>query len=124
VEAKPKNVIVTGAARGIGAGVTRALLARGYNVVANSLHFAQSELLPSTNLALVEGDVSAPSTAAQIGATALSRFGSIDGVVNNAGIYFTRAFTEFTADDFGRLSATNLLGYIYVTQLAVKQMLE
>ena len=124
MEAKPKNVIVTGAARGIGAGVTRALLARGYNVVANSLHFAQSELLPSTNLALVEGDVSAPSTAAQIGATALSRFGSIDGVVNNAGIYFTRAFTEFTADDFGRLSATNLLGYIYVTQLAVKQMLE
>jgi NAD(P)-dependent dehydrogenase (short-subunit alcohol dehydrogenase family) len=124
VDAKPKTIIVTGAAQGIGAGVTKGLLKRGYNVVANSLHFAQDELASSKNLALVEGDVAAPATAAQIGATALSRFGSIDGVVNNAGIYLTKAFTEFTPHGFERLSAINLLGYIYVTQLAVKQMLE
>jgi NAD(P)-dependent dehydrogenase (short-subunit alcohol dehydrogenase family) len=124
VETKPKTVIVTGAAQGIGAGVTRALLERGYNVVANSLHFEQGDLAPLKNLALVEGDVAAPSTTAQIGATAISRFGSIDGVVNNAGIFFTKPFIEFTAADFAKLSATNLSGYIYVTQLAVKQMLE
>lgn len=124
MEAKPKTVIVTGAAQGIGAGVTKALLERGYNIVANSLHFEQGDRAPLKNLALVEGDVAAPSTAALIGATAISRFGSIDGVVNNAGIFFTKPFIEFTADDFAKLFATNLLGYIYVTQLAVKQMLE
>jgi NAD(P)-dependent dehydrogenase (short-subunit alcohol dehydrogenase family) len=117
-------MIVTGAAQGIGAGVTKALLARGYNVVANSLHLAEGDLSPLKNLALIEGDVAAPSTAAEIAATAISRFGSIDGVVNNAGIFFTKPFIEFTADDFAKLSATNLLGYIFVTQLAVKQMLE
>lgn len=123
MEAKSKTMIVTGASRGIGAGVTKAFLARGYNVVANSLHITKSELQPSNNLAVVEGDVAEPSTAAQIAATAINTFGSIDGVVNNAGIFFTKPFTEYTTDDFKRLSDTNLLGYIYITQLAVKQML-
>jgi len=123
VEAKTKTMIVTGAGRGIGAGVTRAFLQRGYNVVANSLRMSQSELEPSENLALVEGDVAEPSTATRIAATAVSKFGSIDGVVNNAGIFFTKPFTEYTSGDFERLSSTNLLGYIYVTQAAVKQML-
>src|SRR5580698_9186976 len=116
-------MIVTGAAKGIGAVVAKAFVERGYNVVANSRDFAEGDLAPSKHLALVEGDVAVPATAVQIGETALNRFGSIDGVVNNAGIYFAKPFTDFSAQDFERLSATNLLGYINVTQLAVKQML-
>jgi NAD(P)-dependent dehydrogenase (short-subunit alcohol dehydrogenase family) len=119
----PKTMIVTGASQGIGAGVTKAFLERGYNVVANSLHITKSGFEPAERLALVEGDVGEAATAARIAATAMSKFGSIDGVVNNAGIFFTKPFTDYTARDFERLSATNLQGYIYITQLAVKQML-
>jgi NAD(P)-dependent dehydrogenase (short-subunit alcohol dehydrogenase family) len=118
-----KTMIVTGAAKGIGAGVTKAFLERGYNVVANSLSFTNSEFTATERLALVEGNIGEASTAAKISAAAMSSFGSIDGVVNNAGIFFTKPFTDYTVEDFERLSETNLLGYIYITQLAVKQML-
>jgi NAD(P)-dependent dehydrogenase (short-subunit alcohol dehydrogenase family) len=121
--AKPRTMIVTGAGHGIGAGITKAFIDRGYNVVANSLDFANSAWLPSDKLALVDGDVGKASTAARIADTAIAKFGGIDGVVNNAGIFFTKPFTDYTVDDFARLSATNLEGYIYITQLAVKQML-
>jgi NAD(P)-dependent dehydrogenase (short-subunit alcohol dehydrogenase family) len=120
---KRKTMIVTGASRGIGAGVTKAFLERGYNVVANSLRIAESPLQPTEKLALVQGDVGEASTAEKIAATAMSRFGSIDCVVNNAGIFFTKPFTDYTEQDFQSLSGTNLQGYIYITQLAVKQML-
>jgi NAD(P)-dependent dehydrogenase (short-subunit alcohol dehydrogenase family) len=119
----PKTMIVTGAAKGIGAGVTKAFLERGYNVVANSLDFGDSALTPGENLALVDGNIGHASTAEKIAKRAISKFGSIDGVVNNAGIFFTKPFTEYTTQDFRRLSETNLEGYIYITQLAVKQML-
>jgi len=120
---RPKTMIVTGASQGIGAGVARAFIERGYNVVANSLHITKSPFEATEKLALVEGDVAEASTAAKIASTAMSNFGSIDGVVNNAGIFFTKPFTDYTAGDFERLSGTNLKGYIYITQLAVKQML-
>lgn len=120
---KTKTAIVTGASRGIGAGVTKSFLDRGYNVVANSLKITQSEFNPATNLALVEGDVAEPSTASKIVEVAVSNFGSVDVVINNAGIFFSKPFTEYTPDDIARLANTNLLGYIYVTQQAVKQML-
>lgn len=122
-ETRPKTMIVTGAAKGIGAGVTKAFLERGYNVVANSLHITDSEFKPAANLAFVEGNVGEASTAENIAATAMSKFGSIDGVVNNAGIFFAKPFTDYTAHDFEMLSGTNISGYIYITQLAVKQML-
>jgi NAD(P)-dependent dehydrogenase (short-subunit alcohol dehydrogenase family) len=122
-QSKPRTIIVTGASQGIGAGVTAAFLERGYNVVANSLDFANSALAPGEKLALVDGDIGEASTAAKISETALRNFGSIDGVVNNAGIFLTKAFTDYTADDFKRLSEINLEGYIYITQLVVKQML-
>jgi NAD(P)-dependent dehydrogenase (short-subunit alcohol dehydrogenase family) len=121
--AKPKTMIVTGASQGIGAGVTKAFLERGHNVVANALDFAGSELAPAEKLALVDGNIGHASTAAKVAETAISRFGSIDAVVNNAGIFFTKPFTDYTERDFERLSETNLEGYIYITQLAVKQML-
>jgi NAD(P)-dependent dehydrogenase (short-subunit alcohol dehydrogenase family) len=120
--AKPRTAIVTGASRGTGAGVTKALLDRGYNVVGNALHLADSALTPNGKLELVEGNIGQASTAMKVAETAISRFGSIDVVVANAGIFVTKPFTDYTADDFRRLSETNLEGYLYITQLAVKQM--
>jgi NAD(P)-dependent dehydrogenase (short-subunit alcohol dehydrogenase family) len=122
-QARPGTAIVTGASRGIGRGVTGAFLDLGYHVVANALHFADSALAPNGKLALVEGNIGQLSTATKIAETAIRTFGSIDVVVNNAGIFFTKPFTDYTPDDFRRLSETNLEGYIYITQLAVKQML-
>ena len=119
-----KTAIVTGASQGIGAGIAKAFLERGYKVVANSRHVTKSDTLsPADNLALVDGDIGDSQTAKKIAETAVSRFGSIDALVNNAGIFFTKPFTEFTAEDFRSLVATNLEGFLYITQLAIKQML-
>jgi len=123
MQTKRKTIIVTGAARGIGAGVTSALLERGYNVLANSLNITASTLAASERLAVMRGDIGDPSTAREIASKAIETFGSIDGVVNNAGIFVTKPFTEYTTQDFEKLSGTNLRGYINITQLAVKQML-
>ena len=123
MQTKRKTMIVTGAAKGIGAGVTNAFIERGYNVVANSLNITASTFAATDRLAVVRGDIGYPLTGHEIASTAVKTFGSIDGVVNNAGIFFTKPFIEYTAEDFEKLSGTNLQGYIYVTQLAVKQML-
>ncbi|MFL6529509.1 MAG: SDR family NAD(P)-dependent oxidoreductase [Chthoniobacterales bacterium] len=118
-----KTVIVTGASQGIGAGIVRAFLSRGYNVVGTARHATQSkELSPSDNLALVDGDIGLSETARKIADLAVEKFGSIDALVANAGIYMVKSFTEYTADDFHRLVSTNLEGFIYIAQLAVKQM--
>jgi len=119
-----KTVIVTGGSQGIGAGAVKAFLARGYNVVATSRNVTKSKDLPSSpKLALVDGDIGDAATAARVAETAIARFGSIDALVNNAGIFFTKPFTDYTAEDFKRLVSTNLEGFIYTTQLAIKQML-
>ena len=119
-----KTVIVTGASQGIGAAVANLFIDRGYNVVANSRRITQkNELQRSDNLALVDGDIAHAATAEKIVATAVKRFGSVDALVNNAGIFFTKPFTDYTIDDFRALSATNLDGFIHVTQRAIKQML-
>ena len=120
---KQKTVIVTGASQGIGAGAAKAFLARGYNVVANSRKITASTFEPNERLLLADGDIGQVATAEKIAASAINTFGSIDAVVNNAGIFFSKSFTDYTASDFQRLSETNLEGYIYLTQLAVKQML-
>jgi NAD(P)-dependent dehydrogenase (short-subunit alcohol dehydrogenase family) len=119
-----KTAIVTGASQGIGAGVVRAFLERGFNVVATSRKVTQStEVTASDRVALVDGDIGQPATAAKVVEAALSRFHSIDVLVNNAGIFFTKPFTDYTAEDFRSLVSTNLEGFLYVTQLALKQML-
>jgi NAD(P)-dependent dehydrogenase (short-subunit alcohol dehydrogenase family) len=119
-----KTAIVTGASQGIGAGVVKAFVERGYNVVATSRKATQSaEVSASDRIALVDGDIGEPATAARVVETALSRFRSIDVLVNNAGIFFSKTFTEYTAEDFQSLVSTNLAGFLYVTQLAIKQML-
>jgi NAD(P)-dependent dehydrogenase (short-subunit alcohol dehydrogenase family) len=119
-----KTAIVTGASRGFGAGIVNRFVERGFNVVATSLKMAEStEVLASDGVAFVDGDIGDPATAANIAETALSRFGSIDALVNNAGIFVTKPFTDYTAGDLARLVSTNVAGFLYVTQLAVKQML-
>jgi NAD(P)-dependent dehydrogenase (short-subunit alcohol dehydrogenase family) len=121
---KQKTIIVTGSSQGIGAAVANLFLERGYNVVGNSRKITQqNELQRSEQLALVDGDIGVGSTAEMIVATALKRFGSVDALVNNAGIFFTKPFTEYTLGDFRSLSSTNLDGFFHTTQLAVRQML-
>src|SRR5450432_1556494 len=111
-----KTAIVTGASQGIGAGVVKGFVERGFNVVANSRHVSQSaEVAASDQVALVDGDIGDRATAARIVETALSRFKSIDALVNNAGIFFTRPFTEYTTEDFTSLVSTNVEGFLYVT---------
>src|SRR5215469_11484802 len=118
-----KTAIVTGASKEIGAGIVHELVERGFNVVANSRQVTQStEVTASDHVALVDGHIGEPATAAKIVETALSRFQTIDALVNNAGIFFIKPFTDYTAEDFRSLVSTNLEGFLYVTQLAVKQM--
>src|SRR6201993_807065 len=119
----PKTVIVTGASQGIGAGIVRAFLARGYNIVGTARKATKSkELSPSDRLALIDGDIGQFETAQKVAELAIKKFGSIDAVVANAGIFIVKPFTAYTADDFRALVSTNLAGFIYITQLAVKQM--
>ena len=118
-----KTAIVTGASRGIGAGLVEAFLNEGYNVVGTSRHISRS-LTASTSLVLVDGDIGNQETAAKTVDAAIKHFGTIDVLVNNAGIYRGKPFTEFTSEDFNALVSTNLLGFLYITQLSVKQMLK
>jgi NAD(P)-dependent dehydrogenase (short-subunit alcohol dehydrogenase family) len=118
-----KTVIVTGASQGIGAGVVKAFLARGYKVVGTARSATKSkELSPSEHLALIDGDIGQFEAAQKVAELAIKNFGSIDAIVANAGIFVVKPFTEYTADDFRALVSTNLAGFIYLTQLAVKQM--
>jgi NAD(P)-dependent dehydrogenase (short-subunit alcohol dehydrogenase family) len=121
--ASKKTVIVTGASQGIGAAVVQAFLDRGYNVVATSRAMTKAGFAPSSTLALVDGDIGHAATAEQVAKTAIAQFGSIDHVVNNAGIYAVKPFTDYTIDEFHQFVSTNLDGFIFITQAAVKQML-
>jgi NAD(P)-dependent dehydrogenase (short-subunit alcohol dehydrogenase family) len=117
--------IVTGASRGIGLGITRVLLQHGYRVVANSRTITHAKALePSSNLVLVDGDVGNKEIAIKVVDTALELFNRIDLLVNNAGIYMAKAFTEYTPDDFETMIHTNVAGYFFVTQQTVAQMLK
>jgi NAD(P)-dependent dehydrogenase (short-subunit alcohol dehydrogenase family) len=118
-----KTAIITGAERGIGAGLVQAFLSEGYHVVATSRHVTQS-LTTAPNLVLVDGDIGKQETAAKTAEAAIAKFGTIDVLVNNAGILRKKPFTDFTTDDFNALVSTNLLGFVYMTQLAVKEMLK
>jgi NAD(P)-dependent dehydrogenase (short-subunit alcohol dehydrogenase family) len=118
-----KTVIVTGASQGIGAAIVQAFLDRGYNVVATSRRVSAAGFAPSPNLALVDGDIGQSATAEKVAETAIAQFGSIDHVVNNAGIFTAKPFTDYTVDEFHSFVSTNLDGFIFITQRAVKQML-
>src|SRR6266436_7359930 len=115
--------IVTGASSGMGLGITRALLERGYRVVDNSRTISQSrKLKPSADLVLVDGDIGKKETAVKVVDAALKHFDRIDLLVNNAGIYIPKPFTEYTPEDFETMIGTNVAGYFFVTQQVVAQM--
>ncbi|HTC45101.1 MAG TPA: SDR family oxidoreductase [Steroidobacteraceae bacterium] len=117
--------IVTGASKGIGAGLVSAFLELGYGVVANSRHISQESPFPKSDLlALVAGDISDPDTSARILDTALSRFGRIDVLINNAGIYSSKAFIDYTLGDLRSLLSVNIEGTFFITQLMIRRLLQ
>lgn len=121
--ADKKTAIVTGASQGIGAGLVDAFLNEGYNVVATARNATQL-LTASPSLILVDGDIGKEQTATKCVEAALKNFGTINVLVNNAGIFYTKPFTDFTTDNVNALVSVNLFGFLYITQLTVKQMLK
>jgi len=118
-----QTAIITGASGGIGAGLVERFLQEGYNIVATSRNTSQ-EFTTSGSLILVDGDIGKQQTATQAVEAAINNFGTVDVLVNNAGIFLNKPFTDFTTEDFESLVSTNLFGFFYITQRAVKEMLQ
>jgi NAD(P)-dependent dehydrogenase (short-subunit alcohol dehydrogenase family) len=114
-------VVVTGASRGIGAGIVAAYRVQGWAVVANARTMPVST---DPNVLSVDGDVSDPATADRIFDAAHDRFGRVDTLVNNAGVYISKPFTEYTVDEYAFVVGVNLTGFFAMTQRAVTEMLE
>ncbi len=118
-----QTVLITGASSGIGLALANTYLREGFNVVANSRNILSSGAFqPAPNVALVAGDVSDESTAAKLVQTAIDKFGSLDILVNNAGIFVAKRFEEYTPAEYNRVVATNLTGFFYITQHAIRAM--
>src|SRR3954447_23856635 len=115
-----KVVIITGADRGIGAGLSAAFRRAAYAVVATSRGIPSSD---DSDVLTVQGDITEVDTARRVVEQALSRFGRIDTLINNAGIYIGKAFTDYTPDDFAAITAVNLAGFFHITQHSIRQML-
>ncbi|MES2054447.1 MAG: SDR family oxidoreductase [Pseudomonadota bacterium] len=116
-----KTVIVTGASQGIGAAVVKAYRDRDYRVVATSRSIRQGN---DPDILAVAGDIGDPATADRVVAEAMSRFGRIDTLVNSAGIFLARPFTDYTLDDFNAAIATNVAGVFHISQRVVAEMLK
>jgi NAD(P)-dependent dehydrogenase (short-subunit alcohol dehydrogenase family) len=118
-----QTAIITGASGGIGAGLVEGFLGEGYNVVATSLG-ANQKLTASASLVVLDGDIGKQQTAADAVEAAIKNFRTVDVLVNNAGIFLKKPFTDFTTKDFEALVSTNLFGFFYITQRTVKEMLK
>lgn len=116
-----KVAIVTGASQGIGAALVKAYRDRDYRVVATSRSIQQGN---DPDVLAVAGDIGDPATAKRVVAEAIARFGRVDTLVNNAGIFTAKPFTAFTQEDFDANLSTNVVGFFHVTQRAVAQMLK
>jgi NAD(P)-dependent dehydrogenase (short-subunit alcohol dehydrogenase family) len=116
-----KVVIVTGASQGIGAGLVKAFRERNYRVIANSRSIKPSD---DPDVLAIAGDISNPEIARNVVAEGLRRFGRIDSLVNNAGIFVAKRFTDYTEADFANMLAVNLAGFFHVTQVAIAAMAE
>ncbi|MFL9891348.1 NAD(P)-dependent dehydrogenase, short-chain alcohol dehydrogenase family [Burkholderia sp. WP9] len=114
-----KVVVVTGASQGIGAEIVNAFRKLDYRVVATARSVKPSE---DPNVLTVAGDIADPATAQRVVSEAVARFGRIDTLVNNAGIFVAKPFTQYTAEDYATVTAVNLSGFFYITQLAIAQM--
>jgi NAD(P)-dependent dehydrogenase (short-subunit alcohol dehydrogenase family) len=116
-----KVAIITGASEGIGAGLTRAYRGLGYVVVATARSIGPSE---DSGILAIRGDIADPDTAQRVVDETVERFGRIDTLINNAGIYIGRPFTEYTPEDFNDLIAVNLAGFFHMTTRTIKHMLD
>lgn len=114
-----KVAIVTGASQGIGEGLVKALRERSYSVIATSRSIKKSD---DPGILAVAGDIGSPETARQVVAQGLARFGRIDSLVNNAGIFIAKPFTQYTEADFASKVATNVAGFFHITQAVVEAM--
>ncbi|CAG2144329.1 3-oxoacyl-[acyl-carrier-protein] reductase FabG [compost metagenome] len=114
-----KVVIVTGASQGIGAELVKAYRERGYRVVATARNIKPTD---DPDIAIVPGDIGDPDTARRVVAKALEAFGRIDSLVNNAGIFVAKPFTQYTAQDYAAVTNVNLSGFFHITQLAIAEM--
>ena len=112
--------VITGASQGIGAGLVRGFLERGYRVVANSLSIKSDA---SADILTVAGDITDPAVAERVIGEAVEKFGRVDTLVPNAGVFVAKSFTEYTATDFAHMLSVNLAGFFHVTQRAIRQML-
>jgi NAD(P)-dependent dehydrogenase (short-subunit alcohol dehydrogenase family) len=117
--AEQKVAIVTGASQGIGAGLVKAFRDRNYRVVANSRSIKPSN---DADVLAIAGDIADPAIARRLVSEGLDRFGRIDTLVNNAGIFVASPFTKYTEDQFASVVATNLAGFFYVSQQAIAAM--
>ena len=119
-----RTVVITGASSGIGLALAKAFAASGARVVANSRHISKAHTLtPSANLTTVDGDIASPEVAERV-IEAADAFGGIDLLVNNAGVFIAKPFTQYTTDDITTLVSTNLTGFFHLTQRAVRRMQE
>jgi NAD(P)-dependent dehydrogenase (short-subunit alcohol dehydrogenase family) len=116
-----KVAIITGASQGIGAGLTKAYRESGYAVVATALTIEPSE---DAGIVAVAGDIANPDTAQHVVEEAIGSFGRIDTLINNAGIYIGKPFTDYTLEDFNALIAVNLAGFFHITTRTIKHMLD
>ncbi len=116
-----KVAIITGASQGIGAGLTRAYRELGYVVIATARSIEPSE---DSGVVTIAGDIAEPETAQRVVGEAVERFGRIDTLINNAGIYIGKPFTDYTLADFNALVAVNLTGFFHMTASAIKHMLD
>jgi NAD(P)-dependent dehydrogenase (short-subunit alcohol dehydrogenase family) len=114
-----KVAIITGADGGIGAGLAAGYRQAGYAIVATSRSIAASD---HSDLLTVQGDIADADTAGRVVERALDRFGRIDSLINNAGIYIEKPFTDYTLDDYAAITAVNLTGFFHITQRAIGQM--
>ncbi|MGH6755100.1 MAG: SDR family NAD(P)-dependent oxidoreductase, partial [Bradyrhizobium sp.] len=116
-----KVVIITGASQGIGEGLVKAYRDRNYRVVANSRSIKPSS---DPDILAVAGDIADPATAQKIVLQAVERFGRVDSLVNNAGIFIAKPFTDYSAEDYASIIAVNLGSFFHVSRLAAAEMLK
>ncbi|HZZ46947.1 MAG TPA: SDR family oxidoreductase [Pseudonocardia sp.] len=116
----PKVAIITGASQGIGEGLVAGYRKLGYAVVANSRGITASQ---DADVLAVPGDIADPATAQRVVEQAVDRFGRIDALVNNAGIFIAKPFTDYTSQDYAAIVGVNLTGFFSITQRVVPQML-
>lgn len=114
-----KVVVITGASQGIGAELVEAFRERDYRVVATARSIKPSD---DANILTVAGDIGDPDTARRVISEGVARFGRIDTLVNNAGIFIAKPFTQYTAEDYAAITSVNLFGFFYITQLAITEM--